>query len=144
MNVEQLIADARELAQSKVLFLHQGRDPRFGLDCLGVLEYLGKRQGYCPDVPYSVAYPRSPNGRALFRQLCQSQHLTRIDLSEARRGDLLQVCVRRNPQHLAIQTSDGTPPLVVHAEAVEFGRVVEQPLTFPVFAAFRFTKIISE
>jgi hypothetical protein len=138
IDTEQLIADAWALVRARVPFLHQGRDPAVGLDCLGLLEHLAHKQGYMTDVSFRN-YPHTPNGRAMYRKL--KTYLDEIPRESARRGDVYQLKFRQNPQHLALRVSDDDPPMVIHAENRTHRRVVAQPLNdemvLSIHAAFR-------
>jgi len=109
-----------ELAQSFIgtPFVHQGRVPGHGLDCVGILAIIGQDLGL---MSYDeTVYPREPDGKRL--RLGLEQHYIRVLLDEVQPGDILLFWIGSNqrPQHVGIRTQTG----LVHAHS-SLGRVVE-------------------
>jgi hypothetical protein len=67
---ELIVRTARSLLRPRVLFRPYGRDPKYGLDCIGVVEWVGKQCGVLPvDLtipPY--AYPPQREAFGLFEE----------------------------------------------------------------------------
>lgn len=94
---EDVLSAAMDLLD--VPFRHQGRN-RLGVDCAGVLVHCFEALG----LPYTdeAGYPRSPYDGQLEKILDSQPSLRRIDLSEARKGDVLAMRMEKDPQHIAI------------------------------------------
>lgn len=143
MNIEHMIQVARALAIRRTPWRHNHRDPVLGLDCLNLLIYLIEEQTETRITltPYSM----TPNGRHMHKTL--SALLQEIPLSESRIGDVHQVRVRKNPQHLAIQSSNGEDFQVIHADRGA-GGVVETVTNAEwrerVYATFRLKELPAE
>ena len=137
---QRFINDAIALVAQGVRFRHQGTDPATGLDCVNLPRYLCGLQGIAlpPELNKEFeSYSESPDGWRLLEIM--RQYFPEIQSSSA--GDLLIIYARRNPKHLAIQVSDGNPPMVVEAyrsETDPAGRLQHQPLDFRRRVAARF------
>jgi hypothetical protein len=63
-----IVRTARSLLRPRVKFRPYGRDPKYGLDCIGVVDWVGKQCGVLPHdltiPPY--AYPPQRESFALF------------------------------------------------------------------------------
>ena len=95
-----------------------GRDPRFGLDCVGLVG-LALRAGGCTDpIPAGYALRGGTAGGML--DLIDRAALRRTDRPQP--GDLLLFAVGPAQFHLAIKSADG----IYHADAL-LRRVVERP-----------------
>lgn len=126
MTPEEVIASARRCVGAR--FRPQGRDPRTGLDCVGVAAVaLDKR---LPPARYPA---RGQDIRAL-AVVAEAMGLAPIFPGEARPGDLLMVEPGPGQIHMAVITTGG----FVHADA-RLRKVVETPGTppWPVLAAWR-------
>jgi cell wall-associated NlpC family hydrolase len=113
-----VIAEARALLG--VRFLHQGRHPAYGLDCLGLLLVSAQRagitlQGLSPLALAMPAYASRPDAALLEAQL--EQHLERC--AEPQIGDVLLLRIQGRAQHLALVTDYPEPGAVgmIHAYA---------------------------
>lgn len=80
-------------------WIHQGRRPGIGLDCVGLLVLVAEtlrmpcrdQQGYSP----------YPDGVLLVDAMLE--HLTLLDtIDDARHGDVVVFRIRKHPQHVAI------------------------------------------
>ena len=108
----------------------QGRDPAYGLDCVG-LAGLALRAGGCADaVPGD--YALRGGTAAVVLALIDRDALRRVD--EALAGDLMLFAAGPGQFHVAIRTAGG----FVHADAM-LRRVVERPgdAPWPMIAAWR-------
>lgn len=102
-----------------IRFLHQGRNPEVGLDCVGVIVEIGKRINY-PQIVDAEAYRRVPSASTIRETLLQN--CDEIELSEAKPGDIFQMRLHgRKPRHCAVYYSDevdeknGIEPTILHA-----------------------------
>ncbi len=103
-----------------VRFRPQGRDPDYGLDCVGVVlaALAGAGKPVRAPQPYAL---RGGNPQHVADAL-RSAGLTQIGDGEGRAGDILLMQAGPMQLHLGIRTSDG----IVHADA-GLRRVVEAP-----------------
>lgn len=111
----RFVSDLRWLASQNVPWLHQGSDPKVGVDCVGAPKWAYQNQGLMlnPELDEAFsAYHRPPNGKHMIEIM--RKHLIEIPFSELKPGDLLNTYVRRNPCHLMIKMDDGE-----YAEAFE-------------------------
>ena len=122
--VTEIVAAARAGIGSR--FRAHGREPRFGMDCVGVAAFAFGRQ-------VAGDYPLRGGTAERIAARIMGLGLARVARAEA--GDLLLVNGGAGQWHLAIATGEG----FVHACA-RLGRVVETPgLPGPVAAVFRET-----
>lgn len=96
---QQIEDSARKLIGAP--WVHQGRDPVAGVDCLGVLILVGHDVGYLNDFHYDV-YVREPDGETLLSEL--RKELDEIPVDDAREGDILvfRMAGERVPRHVGI------------------------------------------
>jgi cell wall-associated NlpC family hydrolase len=111
--------DAVERARSLIgtRFRAQGRDPRYGLDCLGLAMIAYRIDGANVRRDYRLS---GDYRRELMAGLGAA--FRRVPRSRAGPGDLMLIEVAADQCHLAVRTSDG----FVHADARR-GLVVETP-----------------
>lgn len=123
---ERIVCAARELLG--VPFLHQGRDPAIGLDCVGVAIAAARACGV--QVIDRLGYGRTPIGDevgsgpsgGLLGAIDEQPVLRRVRRTP-RAGDVLVLRFARLPQHVAICAGE----TMIHGwESV--GRCVEHPL----------------
>lgn len=107
-----------------VPFRHQGRDPRTGLDCGGLVVHAMCAAG--APVADVFGYARMPSGGMLDRVMSEQPALTRVPVRTARPGDILLVRFGNETAHLAIKSRCG----MVHAYE-RAGRVVEHAIRGP-------------
>lgn len=105
-----------------VPFLHQGRDPKAGLDCVG-LGYVAARD--CGiDLPHAADYGRNPAQGELERRIV-SMLGQPVPFDTMRPGDVVTITFMGQTRHVAIV---GVHPLgglsLIHT-ASNVGRVVE-------------------
>lgn len=108
-----MTAVARARALIGVRFRLHGRDPRFGLDCVGL---AGAALGI--DAP--AGYPLRTGDAGSVERGLAAAGLRRVD--RAQPGDLLVLRAGPGQLHLAISTGGG----IIHADAAA-RRVVERP-----------------
>lgn len=102
-------------------FRRQGRDPRLGLDCVGLI--VTTFDVPTDEVPHDYRLRACGDDR-LKREL--ERHFRRVRPSTARSGDVLLFTVATSRPHLAVLTDRG----FVHADA-RARRVVETPGAAP-------------
>lgn len=120
LDPQEFIDAARSMLGTK--FKHQGRHPKFGLDCAGLAVCSARKCGY-PVVDF-VAYDRMPlesDFLATLRRNC-----VEVPPGQERRGDLWLFKFNGNSQHVAIQTEEN-PPTMIHA-AITHRAVVEHAI----------------
>lgn len=120
---------ARTLLGSR--FRAQGRDPKLGLDCVGVICMAFGIPGGEVRSDYRL---RGSHRASLSDGL--ERYFRRVPPNEARAGDVLLFAPAADQLHLGIRTDLG----LVHADA-RLGKVVERPAPspWPVVAAYRWT-----
>jgi len=100
----RFISDLIQLAERDppVRWLHQGREPETGLDCIGLPRYAYSLQERLPEALEREfdAYLTIPDGNRLLRVL--REWFQEVDTAEKQPGDLILFYVRRNPQHMAV------------------------------------------
>lgn len=113
-----------------VRFRLHGRDPAFGLDCVGLAALAYRNAGVGGDVPRG--YALRGGDPAAFAAMIDACGLTRV--ADAGAGDLLLCAAGPAQFHLAIDSGSG----VIHADAM-LRRVVERPgpPPWPVLARWR-------
>lgn len=98
----EFVAAVRRLVGCSVV--HRGRDPRFGVDCVGVpiaaLASLGVR--VCEVQAYGVL----PSEDQVSAEL--ERHCTRVDMGVRQPGDLLQVRFGGQARHVIVLVDDNT------------------------------------
>ena len=117
-----------------VKWLHQGRDPQFGLDCVGYCSAVAKAIDY-PTIIDMTDYGREPNPLELIRML--RANLDEIELSEFGAADILLMKPMQSdsPRHVAFcETLENDPkrgiePSILHAaNRVGIQKVIREPL----------------
>lgn len=120
-----MVAEARAMIGTP--FIHQGRAPGTGLDCIGLLVCAAESAGY--RIRDRRAYGRRPNPRQLLEAF--EDNFEQAPPTELRTGDILLFCWRqtrrhgRLPQHAGIVTNRGHGLLHAYDRV---GRVVETGL----------------
>lgn len=113
---QRIVATARSALGTP--FKHQGRQPGVGLDCVGLVIWVGNALGL---TRLSIAnYPRLPKGDRL---LCAGEEAGFTAVEAPLPGDVACFRLERDPQHVAILTDRGA----IHACQAR-GRVVEHRL----------------
>lgn len=99
--IKQLACDAA-ISMIGVPFHHQGRHPKYGVDCVGLVICAYNAAG--ANIKNLANYGRIPDGRALIREI---EEYT-FKVSEMEIGDVLIFRFSKNPQHIALYIGDGT------------------------------------
>jgi cell wall-associated NlpC family hydrolase len=121
-----MIERARIIAAAKTLegvpFMHQGRNPKLGLDCGGIIETVARLVGidFVPSV--SDYQERPPHG---LLESCISKLCTRVDTPSP--ADIVLFRILRRVQHSGIMTRDGWM-ITVSSRRFGAGKVVERPI----------------
>lgn len=109
-----IVAEAEKLIG--VRWVHQGRDPERGLDCVGVPVTVALRLGIiAPEDAPRADYGRRPDGTFLAR--FRATPLIEILPTQARPGDVLVFVTQTAPCHCGILTEKDGAPAVIHAYA---------------------------
>ena len=103
-----------------VPFRPQGRDPAYGLDCVGLAAAALAKEGIRADLPRGYPQRGGVAGEIIAR--IDALGLTPLEAGTAGEGDLLLMLAGPAQYHLAIRTAGG----FVHADA-GLRRVVETP-----------------
>lgn len=121
-----MIGDAVVIAARQCLgtpFRHQGRIPGVGLDCLGLILYVGNSVGMPLKAP--SVYPEDPAHQGLLAGAEANENLVRItDLTALQPGDILLIRIGTPVRHLAIYTG----PTIIHVWASSVGCCCEHAL----------------
>ena len=128
---EEVVEAARSLLG--VPFVHQGRDARLGVDCVGLLVVIGQTINY-PRIVDAPNYKRTPSAAVLESVLLDNAD--EIPLEAASLGDFILMRMGgRKPRHVAVITNlqtdavRGVEPTILHALCSgAIRRVVEQPV----------------
>lgn len=119
-------------------FMHQGRVPGVGLDCIGLVIAVARR---FYDLPEIEAYGRVPAQGRLQSGMDLHPLLRRVSGPEP--GDILLMRFRHEPRHVAFFAGD----TIIHSYA-QVGRVVEHRLdarwASRIVRAYRFKDLCHE
>jgi len=120
-NKGDMIAQAAN-AMVGVPFKHQGRNPKAGVDCAGLVLCAVWSAG-C-ELPDCIGYGPQPKADVLLAELQQRARC--IHLDDAEPGDILLFEYRKDmPMHFAVLLANN---YIVHAHG-QTGRVIRQRLT---------------
>lgn len=109
---QSIIRTAREFLGTR--FLHQGRNPATGLDCVGLLIVLAQRLGY----PHQdvAGYRRTPSADTIRQMLLLN--CDEIPLGEIRDGDIYLMRLGGiKPRHVSIHHNFNGRDSIIHASA---------------------------
>lgn len=129
IDIEQYITDLLSLAERGVPWVHQGRDPELGVDCVGLLRWGYLQQNAA--LPEGLegqfdAYLRRPDGKHLL--FVMRTWFDEQDRYDRRRGNLLVLYDRKNPQHIAFMINE-TEVVEAYCNAASgIGKVLRQRL----------------
>jgi len=101
-------------------FCHQGRDPKKGLDCVGLIIYVAKAINL--NIIDSRDYKKIPEKEAISRQAKAAGFIQRAD-NKREFGDVVILKFGRYLEHAAIVSDRG----IIHA-CEKYGKVVEHRL----------------
>lgn len=112
MTGDELITIARKYVEAKTKWRHQGRDPKVGLDCVGLLYAVAWEAGILAEDVRN--YSLRPGSRLLVAELLK--YCDEVPVGASRNaGDILVVSVAgEDPQHTELWTGQGT---VLHSSA---------------------------
>lgn len=134
INVQKRLAITHHVRLAKETpWKHQGRQPRLGLDCIGVAIEAAKAAGeFTPEMAAKIPiYGPVPHGRQF--QHWMEDNLVQIKREDLLIGDLVLLCWRSWPVHIGViadKLRDGNvhgPFSVIHSMADQ-GKVKEQTL----------------
>lgn len=138
------IHDLCELADQDIPFLHQGCDPRTGVDCINLPRLAYEKQARLPEELEREfdAYHVRPDGVRLLRVM--RSWFTEILPQDAQPGDMLIFFARKNPQHLATLVAENEIVEAYRSDDGHIHRVLRQPLDprRRIAAAFRIPDVI--
>jgi murein DD-endopeptidase / murein LD-carboxypeptidase len=122
LTAESLVEHAR--SRIGVRFLHQGRTPEHGFDCIGLILDAAWAHGVAAGYDFT-GYSRSPDGVTLRREL--ERWLVEVPAAERRDGDVLLFRIRFDPQHVGFRASHPSlgADTVIHARAGAAHHVAE-------------------
>lgn len=124
MTRDDIVREARNIVGSK--WVHQGRDPGTGIDCIGVIVWVANRLGlHCPD---RTNYGREPIGELLVDEF--RDRLDEIPIDKAQHGDvlILRTAGQRLPTHIAILAKGEYEMTLIHSIQISKDRkTVEEP-----------------
>jgi cell wall-associated NlpC family hydrolase len=123
-----VVAAARSLIDTP--FHHQQRVPGVGMDCAGVIIWIGWELGLLPRSFDVTGYSRQPDGVTL-KAHCDDR-LTPIQAEAIQRGDAVLIRWRAGePQHLGIVADHLRGGLsMIHADSIRQKKVIESRLEF--------------
>jgi cell wall-associated NlpC family hydrolase len=110
-------------------FLHRGRLPGVGIDCLGIVICAAREFGLVPP-DFDLVYPEVPDGAEFMRGA--NRYMTRLPKAAMQAGDVLLLITYRLPQHMGILAPyrHGGFSLIHAANSLRPPRVVETRLMF--------------
>lgn len=112
-----IIESARECLGTP--FHHQGRIPKVGLDCIGLVLHVAIQNKYLDESVDRKDYSRIPNVEMMESEL--NKYLDKIPNDELQPGDIVWLSVRNEPSHVAIFTGYS----IIHAISTPPSKVVE-------------------
>jgi cell wall-associated NlpC family hydrolase len=118
-NRDDIVAAARNLYGVK--WLHQGRNPKFGIDCVGLIALVGYELGLITGEE-TTNYNRRSHGMAFVEAF--KEHMDQKSVRKAEPGDVLIFRDKAFPCHCGIMTTHHGVPAFVHAHAPQ-RKVVE-------------------
>lgn len=116
-------------------WMHQGRAPGIGLDCLGLAIVVARELGFVAADFDVNGYDRVPDGVSLPAGL--AAHLVQVPQSSMAPGDVVAVAFDADPQHVGIVVPYRHSGLAMVHAASRTGKVEETRLMFS--NAMRFT-----
>ena len=128
---QKLVADLVSLAEREppVRWLHQGRDPDVGLDCIGLIRWAILQQAPLPDViehEFAQPYHLKFDGVRMLQLL--QRWLPQVERAEIAPADILLFYYKRNPQHVAVMVSETEVVEAYILRHAGISRILKQPL----------------
>jgi hypothetical protein len=145
---QQIVEAARSFIG--VDYLHQGRNPETGLDCVGLGTAIAEKIGYSEIIDLE-GYKKLPESGTVIQYL--RMNLDEIPLAEVGIGDVYCMKIGTQlPCHFAVKVSDetnlekGIQPTMIHALSTKSIKcVIEQPVRLwrsSLILGFRFRGLI--
>src|ERR1041384_5152217 len=128
---KKFVADLVSLTEREppVRWLHQGRDPETGLDCIGLIRWAIIQQAPLPQViedefarPYHLIF----SGERMHELM--KRWLTEIGPGEIAPADILLFYHENNPQHVAVMVSETDVVEAYILRHAGINRILKQPL----------------
>ncbi len=121
---DDVVREARQLVGAE--WVHQGRDPATGIDCLGVVICVANKLG----IPFSdrTDYGREPVGMLLVDEI--RERLVEIPVSEIQYGDILILRTpgKELPTHVAFLARGDYELTLIHSiQMAKSRKTVEEP-----------------
>lgn len=116
--------EARQIIGAE--WVHQGRNPGTGIDCIGVIVWVANKLGL--HFPDRTNYSREPVGELLVDEV--RERLDEIPINEAKEGDILvlRTAGKRLPTHIAILVKGDSEYMLIHSIQIStVRRTVEEP-----------------
>lgn len=111
MTREDIVKEALQLIGAE--WVHQGRNPGTGIDCIGVIVYVCERIGY----PFEdrTDYSTEPIGELLVDEI--RERFDEINIADAKEGDVLvlRTAGQRLPTHIAILVRGEAEYMLIHS-----------------------------
>lgn len=111
-------------------FLHQGRDPAVGIDCIGLIVCCFRVLGWPHERHDNPTYGKQPC-RGMLQQHLQAAFGDPLPAHQAQPGDILAMRWHREPNHVAIVGLHEQGGLSIIHTSANLGRVVEHGLRGP-------------
>src|SRR5574343_658591 len=124
MTRDDVVREARKVIGA--IWVHQGRDPATGLDCLGVIVWVAKRLGL--HFPDRTDYGREPIGMLLVEEV--RERLVEIPVGTEQSGDvlILRTPGKQLPTHVAIVAKGENELMLIHSIQLSAAqKTVEEP-----------------
>lgn len=124
MTREEIQKEAHHIIGAE--WVHQGRDPATGIDCIGVVTWVAERLG----APFEdrTNYSREPIGELLVDEF--RSRMDEVALSDIREGDvlILRNAGTRLPTHVAILIRGDMEYMLIHSIQISSHRkTVKEP-----------------
>jgi cell wall-associated NlpC family hydrolase len=148
-DTQRFIDDVLSLVPREIPWVHQGRNPETGVDCIGLPRWAFSRQGRLPDDLEAefAAYHRTPDGvrmcaimRRFFQEIDTNDQQELEQIPDAKQGDLIVMYWKRNPCHMGVLVNQNE--IVEAFKKADFAKIRIGPPRLPIAAVFRIPEII--
>jgi cell wall-associated NlpC family hydrolase len=139
---DRIVQEARNIIGAE--WVHQGRNPGTGIDCIGVIVWVANKVGL--EFSDRTNYGREPVGQLLVEEV--RERLIEIPIEEAQHGDvlILRTAGKPLPTHIAILANGDKELNLIHSIQIGQARkTVEEPYRRwkrLVTNAFKFKEVI--